>query len=245
MTTPIVEKGDPLNPHRRSSDEDNTVVGDGSLNPSRNGDMPGRFRSNSHLTVDTAQDHYSSTMEKMRSMQSPSQTREQAHRLDDDLAMLQVERQVSASNQSEEKGGGLSHSKSMARTRSRREEPVDEFDAATNPLHEKAAVYKPPENPTTVLAKFFKKVHGSSFLVRYFVYITPLVLIILIPLLLGVFLFNEASVGGVKLVWFCIWLEIVWLTLWAGRVSCRQIIFTRATLTISRFSRKRFHGPSD
>jgi hypothetical protein len=56
-------------------------------------------------------------------------------------------------------------------------------------------------------------------LVRYFVYITPLVLVILLPLLLGALLFKNATVGDVYLMWFCIWLEIAWLTLWAGRVS--------------------------
>ncbi|KMU73570.1 hypothetical protein CISG_10110 [Coccidioides immitis RMSCC 3703] len=45
------------------------------------------------------------------------------------------------------------------------DEPVDEFDAATNPLHEQSAVFKPPENPTTSFARFVKKVHNSSFLI--------------------------------------------------------------------------------
>ena len=130
--------------------------------------------------------------------------------------MLQVEREVS--NQ-EGLRRDQSQSRSLRKQRTRHEDPIDEFDAATNPLHEKAALYKPPENPSTNLSKFFKKVHNSSFLVRYIVYITPLVLIILIPLLLGALLYKDASVAGVEMVWFCIWLEIVWLTLWAGRVS--------------------------
>jgi hypothetical protein len=148
-------------------------------------------------------------------MKSPSQTREQASRLDDDLAMLQIEREISnqdALNREQ------SQNRSVRRERSRREEVIDEFDAATNPLHEKTALYKPPENPATNFSKFFKKVHNSIWIVRYFIYITPLVLIILIPLLLAAFLFQDAHVGGVELIWFCIWLEIVWLTLWAGRV---------------------------
>lgn len=198
--------------HQRSSDDDGTYIGEElSQQNSHPASATGRLRAGSHLTVNTE-----AQFEQMRSMQSPSQTREQASRLDDDLAMLQIERQVS--NQ-EALNREQSQSRSVRRERSRREEPIDEFDAATNPLHEKAALYKPPENPATTLSKFFKKVHNSIWIVRYFVYITPLVLIILIPLLLGVFLFPKAHVGGVKMVWFCIWLEIVWLTLWAGRVS--------------------------
>lgn len=156
----------------------------------------------------------------MRDLASPSQNREQAHRLDDDLQMLQVEQAIS--NLAAEQENELGRTKSnLQRSRSRREEPIDDFDVATNPLHEKTAVYKPPEHPNTNLGKIFKKIHNSSWLIRYISYITPLVLIILIPLLLGAFLFKNASVGGVKLIWFCIWLEIVWLTLWAGRMLAK------------------------
>ncbi|KMP01376.1 MS ion channel protein 1 [Coccidioides immitis RMSCC 2394] len=153
-------------------------------------------------------------------LRSPSQTREEAHRLDDDLAVLQAERQVSRTEGEAERAGRAS---SVRRSRSRRTEPVDEFDAATNPLHEQSAVFKPPENPTTSFARFVKKVHNSSFLVRYFTYITPLVLILLIPLLVGALAFPDADVGGVSLMWFAVWLEIFWLTLWAGRIVAKCI----------------------
>jgi hypothetical protein len=149
-------------------------------------------------------------------MSTPSARREQSTRLEDDLMLLQAERVASRSTQGEHAEGDRN---SMSRSRSRRSEAVDEFDEATNPLHEKAAVYKPPESPNTKLSAFVKKVHQSSFIVRYLTYILPVVLILLIPLLVGALKFTEASVGGVELMWFSIWLEIVWLTLWAGRVS--------------------------
>jgi len=218
MVSPIDEKSESrgrVSRFERSSDDDHTVVGDGSV-PNHS---PTRGRADDHLTLTT---NHLAPAPTSRSMQSPSQTREQAHRLDDDLAMLQVERQVSR-ELSEEDERNVSRSRSHHKSRTRREEPVDDFDINTNPAHLQAKAYKPPENPTTSLAKLFKKIHGSSFLIRYFFYITPVVLIILIPLLLGALLFKEASVGGVKLIWFCIWLEIVWLTLWAGRVGLPSI----------------------
>ncbi|KAF1996723.1 hypothetical protein P154DRAFT_442834 [Amniculicola lignicola CBS 123094] len=215
----------PANPphamhHQRSSDDNTYVDEDMTKTNSRETTADGhgsrgtgtRQRGNTHLTVDTEAYGFD------RTIQSPSQTREQASRLDDDLTMLHIEQQISQQEGLNREG---STTRSMKRMRSRREDPIDEFDAATNPLHEKAALYKPPENPTTKLARFFKKVHQSSWLVRYFVYITPLVLIILIPLLLGALVFKNASVGGVKLIWFSIWLEIVWLTLWAGRLIAK------------------------
>ena len=212
MTSPADEKPNlahSIPPPTRSSD-DGTFVGDELSHQDSN--TAGRGRANTHLTVDT--DHRG----QKNSVQSPSQSREQASRLDDELAMLQIERQVSTQNHSDI-NREQSQSRSIRRMRSRHDDPIDEFEAATNPLHETTALYKPPEHPTTSLSKFFKKVHNSVWLIRYFIYITPLMLIFLIPLLLGALLFKDASVGGVKLVWFSIWLEIVWLTLWAGRVS--------------------------
>ena len=149
-----------------------------------------------------------------------AQSREQEHRLNDDLAMLQAE-QVASRAQSDDLNN-LSNPMTMGRTRSR-PEPVDQFDVNTNPIHEKAANFTPPEHPTTKVAQIFKKIHNSSFLVRYFCYIVPVVLIILIPLLLGALVFRQATVGGVRLMWFCVWLEVVWLTLWGARIVARML----------------------
>jgi hypothetical protein len=230
MTTPV-ERPEPTYemdsnrrvPVQRSSDEDGshgTFVGEDLSQQYSYEARPvpghGRSRSGTHLTVDTA--HEVPPMG-MGSIQSPSQTREQASRLNDDLTVLQIEQGLSAQD-TIDRHTSLNKG-SMTRQRSRREDLVDDFDVATNPLHEQAAKYKPPENPTTNFSKFFKKVHNSSWIVRYFTYITPLVLLILIPLLVGALAFPNANVGGVKLVWFSIWLEIVWLTLWLGRLIAK------------------------
>lgn len=158
-----------------------------------------------------------------------SLTREEEHRLTDDLAMLQAERVVSNA-QSARVGGRLTNSTSMRRSRSR-VEPADQFDINTNPIHEKTATFRPPEHPAGRFAKTFKKLHESSVLIRYFFYIVPVVLIILIPLLLGALLFKSATIGDVRLMWFCVWLEIVWLTLWSGRASHYQFILQGCKLT--------------
>ena len=148
------------------------------------------------------------------------QSREEEHRLNDDLAMLQAEQVVSNSHSNDP--NNLSISLTMGRTRSR-PEPIDQFDVNTNPIHEKAANFTPPEHPSTHAAQIFKRIHESSFLIRYFFYIVPLVLIILIPLMLGALVFRNASVGGVRMMWFCVWLEVVWLTLWGGRIVARLL----------------------
>ena len=152
---------------------------------------------------------------------SRSQSREQEQRLEDDLAMLEAERKVSRS-QSQQAPSALSRSMSIHRSRSR-PEPVDEFDVNTNPIHEKASTFRPPEHPDGSFGKMFNKIHDSNWLIRYFMYIVPLVLIILIPLLIGGLIFQRATVGGVRLLWFCVWLEIVWLTLWGARIVAKVL----------------------
>ncbi|KAI9867994.1 MAG: hypothetical protein M1830_005719, partial [Pleopsidium flavum] len=205
MSTPVNEIPQPhFNPNNAtagSSCDDGTYVDEGSVE-----NNPDHL----NLQVKTQSAGY------YQSPISPSQTREQEHRLDDDLAMLQAE-QVASSAQHVQSDGNLSHSISMHRSRSRRSDPVDEFDVATNPLHEKTAGYKPPEHPSTDFAKAIKRIHNSSFLIRYFTYIVPVVALLLIPLLLGALLFKTASVGEVTLLWFSVWLELLWLLLWMGR----------------------------
>lgn len=151
MTTPVDERPEPqhhiqngppqlshpLNAekfHEKSTDDEGTVVGEGSFRHN----SPGRHRSVSHLTIPIEDHHSISSMDGIRGMTSPSAAREEAHRLDDDLQMLQVEQQVS--NAAAAQDNDLRQSKSMHRSRSRREDVVDDFDVATNPLHQKKRV---------------------------------------------------------------------------------------------------------
>ncbi|KAL4758530.1 Mechanosensitive ion channel family [Aspergillus foveolatus] len=224
MTTPVNEVPEssyPAAERRRRSDSDSSPTVDGNAyvhdeSQPHDGAYAGA-QYGSHLQVDTTFQDFDKTS------RSPSAAREQAMRLEDDLAVLEAERVASRSTHGTEKDARSGDVHSLTRSRSRRAEDVDEFDEATNPLHEKAAVYNPPENPSTGVSKFIKRVHESSFIVRYFTYIVPLVLILLIPLLVGALAYPDASVGGVELLWFSVWLEIVWLTLWAGRIVAKLL----------------------
>lgn len=151
---------------------------------------------------------------------SASQAREEASRMEDDMMLMNAEKVASQQLQAQDNGSTL-----LRRSRTRLADPVDDFDEATNPVHERTQVYKPPENPTTNFAKFFIYIHKSSWLVRYFMYIVPVFALLLIPVLMGALLSagKKANVGGVQLLWFGVWLEIVWLTLWAGRIIAKMI----------------------
>lgn len=181
-----------------SSGEDGTMVEEQAH------EEPHRLRLNTHPSYADAEDEDQEDFRvpsRHSAVPSPSE-RASARRLDDELEMLRVERGVSDAEG--ESNSGRSRSKSINHTRSRTAiEPEDDFDIGTTPLHEKTKIYQPPTAPATKIAKFFKRVHESSWLVRYFCYITPVTLIILIPLLLGALLFDgthaaEASVGGGK-----------------------------------------------
>ncbi|KAJ9615596.1 hypothetical protein H2200_001671 [Cladophialophora chaetospira] len=198
---------------KRPSDDDSTAVDNDRLE----GSVDSRLL-HDRLKVETLRRDTSGRFDDPR---SPSKAREEAHRLEDELAVQRAERLTSKdATQSEGR-----HSIDLHRSRSRAPEPLDEFDTATNPIHERTAIYKPPENPSTKISKFFKYIHRKSFVVRYFTYIVPVFTILLTPILVGAFLpaAEHASVGGVKLLWFGVWLEIIWLTLWAGRIVARMI----------------------
>lgn len=213
MTTPVAEKKEPR--YATVDPSESSFINNVDSEKNKN-----------NLTVETDHDDMP-----LQPQPSPSQTREKANRLDDDLALLEAEQAVrDTAEEIDKRDAG-----SLGRTRSKHSEPVDEFDVATNPLHEQTGAYKPPEDPTTSLAKFVKRIHNSSFLLRYFTYIVPVVLLLLIPLLLGALVFKRASVGGVSLLWFSVWLEIVWLTLWAGRVSSTYIHVSRVLFANTEF----------
>ncbi|KAI1001106.1 Mechanosensitive ion channel protein [Podosphaera aphanis] len=127
-----------------------------------------------------------------------------SQRLDDDLEMLRVERVVSNARKSHERADHL-----------------DKFDINSTSSLEKSKLYQSKAYPPTTFAKFFKKLHQSSFLVRWIFYITPIALILLIPVLLGRLALKDVRVGDVTLFWFGVWLETMWLTLWVSRIVAK------------------------
>ncbi|CCG81808.1 MS ion channel protein [Taphrina deformans PYCC 5710] len=105
----------------------------------------------------------------------------------------------------------------------------DTFDQiADHPAHLPVSqvMVRPIKRPLTTLGKIFKWVHNFSMFTRWFLYITPLTLILLVPLLVGALYHPQGrvfSVAGVELQWFAIWWEIIWLTLWAAKLAAKLI----------------------
>lgn len=149
---------------------------------------------------------------------TPQESRAQATRLMDDLAFLEAERK--ASNQGDDQ---ISRSRSHARS-----EQIK--DDAFNPTTEQQ-----PGLPSAIAAEPPNKLNGALLrlkklprILRYFLYMLPVTLILLTPVLMGLLLDEEnqpviGGTGGVQLLWFGIWLEVVWLSLWAARI-CTAIL---------------------
>ncbi|KAF9877029.1 mechanosensitive ion channel family [Colletotrichum karsti] len=141
---------------------------------------------------------------------SPSGNREEASRLNDDLELLRAERFVS--NQEHE---GKSH-----HGRTHQGEPEDVFATNANPEPPKP----PPEKKAGAFAfAIWKWLRKFPRCFRYTVYMIPGAALLLIPVLMGALVVDpdSATVGGatgVYLMWFGIWLEVIWCSLWTTRM---------------------------
>lgn len=60
----------------------------------------------------------------------------------------------------------------------------------------------------TRMGRFYLKVLNFSVVTRYFIYVLPLAILLAIPIIIGIFVAPNATVQGVKLKWFFLWLEV-------------------------------------
>ncbi|KAI2622136.1 hypothetical protein GGS26DRAFT_249181 [Hypomontagnella submonticulosa] len=149
---------------------------------------------------------------------SETESRDQATRLVDDLTLLQAEQAVSHRESAELR---------RAHSKSRSHEPI-KHDVFNQPPQ--TATIPLPSEPPNKLNKVFRGIKGLPRLVRYFLYSVPIASILLIPILLGKFVPKDQQAviggpGGIELMWFGIWLEVVWLSLWAARIATAILPF--------------------
>ena len=68
------------------------------------------------------------------------------------------------------------------------------------------------------MGKVYKAIYNFSIVTRYFLYVLPLALGIAAPIVVGATTAKKATIGGVRIVWFFTWVEIVWLSLWVSKL---------------------------
>ena len=64
------------------------------------------------------------------------------------------------------------------------------------------------ENTLNRMGKIYNKILNFSIVTRYFIYVLPLALAIAVPIAVGATVAMDARIGGVRILWFFIWIEI-------------------------------------
>ena len=86
-------------------------------------------------------------------------------------------------------------------------------------MEQKGRENKDNEDGTlTVMGKLYTAVFNFSIITRYFLYVLPLALAIAVPIVTGATIAKGATIGGVRIVWFFTWIEILWLSLWVSKL---------------------------
>ncbi|KAM0747079.1 hypothetical protein T439DRAFT_359919 [Meredithblackwellia eburnea MCA 4105] len=76
--------------------------------------------------------------------------------------------------------------------------------------------------PSNAFSRFIFAIFDSSFVVRWIIYIIPFLAILWIPGILGLTGYPEATVWGVKLVFWSGWLTVAWVGWWASALVARM-----------------------
>lgn len=77
----------------------------------------------------------------------------------------------------------------------------------------------------TFAGKIYLKIYHFSIITRYMLYVVPVAILIAVPLVLGATLFPNARIGGVKMLWFFVWIEVVWVSLWVSKLFAQFLPF--------------------
>lgn len=80
----------------------------------------------------------------------------------------------------------------------------------------------PEDGSLTRMGKVYDKIVTFSVATRYLIYIFPLGILLAIPIIVGAY-HRDARIGGVPIVWFFTWIEVVWLSLWVSKAVAHYI----------------------
>lgn len=79
------------------------------------------------------------------------------------------------------------------------------------------------EEILTQMGKIYERILNFSVVTRYFLYVLPLALIIALPIIIGATAARKSRIGGVRIMWFFLWFEIVWLSLWVSKLAAKTV----------------------
>ena len=94
---------------------------------------------------------------------------------------------------------------------------------ATGPQRTGKVGYDGEEDTVNAMGKIYDRILNFSVVTRYFLYVAPVAALIAIPIIIGATVAQKAKIGGVRIVWFFSWIEIVWASLWAAKVVAHYL----------------------
>ena len=105
---------------------------------------------------------------------------------------------------------------------------------------ERAKVFKEEEDGLTKVGNFLWKIHRTSIIMRYALYIVPVGALLAIPLALTATVYRDQNAGLVPLVGLFVWIEMVWVLLWVAKLISQvaPIVFQAVCGVISTGIRK-------
>lgn len=144
---------------------------------------------------------------------SPAEARDQGTALYDEVELQRAERLVSTREQH----------LGAHKTRAPAQEDSDNDDGFAPAPKTKTRAAEPSKDNGSHFYHMLLRLRKFPRFIRYFLYLLPGAAILLAPILLDKLAFEPGTTpvggpGGVDLLWFGIWLEIVWCTLWATRI---------------------------
>lgn len=74
-----------------------------------------------------------------------------------------------------------------------------------------------------IMGKVYKIIMNFSIVTRYFIYVLPLAAVLAVPIIIGFTAAPRAMIGGVRIVWLFIWLEVVWAGLWVSKIVAHML----------------------
>jgi hypothetical protein len=75
----------------------------------------------------------------------------------------------------------------------------------------------------TTMGKIYDKIVNFSTITRYMVYVIPVGLVLAVPVVITATIAQNARIGGVRMVWFWSWVEIVWFSVWISKLIAKAI----------------------
>jgi hypothetical protein len=75
----------------------------------------------------------------------------------------------------------------------------------------------------TTMGRIYDKIVNFSTITRYMVYVIPVGFVLAIPVVITAVAAPNAYIGGVRMVWFWSWIEIVWASVWVSKLVAKAI----------------------